>query len=479
VPAPAFVHQESPYIDLKTEPLLPHFCSTQGPVLAVADPAGSGQPERIFVGSAKGSAATVLQVMPDGALKTQTQPALARDAASEDGGAVWLDVNQDGYQDLYVASGSYEDRPGDLALVDRLYLGNAQGQLAPSGQDLAFTGAAASSAPAAADMDKDGYPELFVGSRALPGQYGMPAKSWLLRNEKGTLRAAELPAQPGGLVTAALWADLNGDSWPDLVVAGEWMPVVVYYNKAGKLEAPTPLPGGSGWWYSLQATDLDGDGKLDLVAGNRGWNAQAQASAEQPVRMYVKDFDENGQTEPIITYYIGNTSYPMASRDDLLDQLTVLKKKYTRYAPYGSATYETIFSEQERSGALEYRAENFSSTVFYNLGEGKFSATPLPAEAQVSPVWGIAPRDLNSDGLIDLVLTGNFFDNRAEAGPFDANRGTVLLQEKDRGWRALRPAESGLGLRGDTRGCAWIGNTLLVLNNSGPLQCFQYAKPQL
>ncbi|MBI1192309.1 MAG: RNA-binding protein [Bacteroidetes bacterium] len=478
-PAPAFTHRESDYIDLKTEPLLPHFCSTQGPVLAVSAPEGGGQADRIFVGSAKGFPAAVFQVASNGSLQAQAQPALARDAASEDGGAVWLDVNQDGFQDLYVASGSYEDVPGDAALVDRLYLGNAQGQLTPSGQDLSFTGAAAGSAPAAGDMNKDGFPELFVGSRALPGQYGIPAKSWLLVNEKGVLRAAELPAQPGGLVTAALWADLNGDSWPDLVVAGEWMPVVVYYNQQGKLQAPTALPGGSGWWYSLQAVDLDGDGKLDLVAGNRGWNAQAQASADQPVRMYVHDFDQNGQTEPIITYYIDNISYPMASRDDLLDQLNVLKKKYIRYAPYGSATYEAIFTETERKDAREYRAENFSSTVFYNTGNNAFSAVALPAEAQVAPMWGIAPRDLNGDGLADLVLTGNFFDNRAEAGPYDANRGTVLMQEKDRGWRALSPAQSGLNLRGDTRACVFIGNTLVVLNNRGPLQCFQYAKPQL
>ncbi len=476
--APVWQHRENDFIDFKTEPLIPHFCSTQGPIHAAWPDASDQQPSLIYIGGSMGFKGALFSIDESGQMKPMQQELLQADAGSEDGGAVWLDVNQDGHIDLYISSGTYECPAGDQRMVDRLYLADGKGGFLRAQQDLSFTGLNVGSSPASADFDQDGYPDLFVGGRVVPGAYGQRPQSWLLRNDQGTLKPVELPAQPSGLVTAAIWADLNNDDWPDLIVAGEWMPIHIYYNDRGVLQMPHLLPNSSGWWYSLKALDLDGDGQLDLIAGNRGWNAQMQASPEKPVRMYVADFDGNGQTEPIITYFIDSIAYPMASRDDLLDQVNTLKKRYTRYSSYGHATYESIFSPEERQSALEYKTETFSSGVFRNRGKGRFEFQEFPAEAQVAPIWGIAPKDLNADGLPDLVLTGNLFDNRVQEGSFNASRGVVLFQNKDESWTALRPAESGLFLRGDTRACLWIGSRLLILNNQGPLQIFQYVRPK-
>ncbi len=474
-------HQENEGIDFKLEPLLPHFCSSQGPVMAGTDSDGDGAPDLLFIGGSKGFKGHLLKVQSsedrDPTLTELSAGFLTEAQATEDGGAAWLDVNRDGHPDLYVCSGSYECTEGPALLTDRLYLSDGRGGYALSPQDLSFTSSSAGASPAVADYDQDGYPDLFVGGRVLPGKYGLPAASYLLHNQAGTLRPVALPGEPSGLVTSAQWADLDGNGWTDLVVAGEWMPITIYYNQNGTLQAPVVLPGTSGWWYSLNLTDLDGDGDVDITAGNRGLNAQMQASVDKPTRMYVKDFDGNGVTEPIITYFIGDKAYPAATRDDMLDQLNMLKKRYTRYAPYGEATYETLLTPEERAGALEYSVQTFSTTVFRNDGKGGFSAEVLPAAAQISPIWGIAPRDLNGDGLVDLVLTGNFYDNRAEAGPYDGNRGAVLIQSSAGTWTAMSPAESGLFLTGDTRSCLWIGHTLFIVNNRGPLQLYRYAKP--
>jgi hypothetical protein len=222
--------------------------------------------------------------------------------------------------------------------------------------------------------------------------------------------------------------------------------------------------------------DLDGDGDTDIVAGNRGLNAQVRAQPGRPATLHVKDFDGNGTLDPVLTYFIGDQAYPAASRDDLLDQLNFLKKRFTRYATYAHATYETLLTDEERAGAMTYQAETFATTVFRNQGQGKFTAEPLPPQAQSAPVWGIAARDLNGDNLVDIVLTGNFLDTRAEDGPFDAGKGVVLIQQAPSKWTALSPLEAGLLLKGDTRGCVWLNDVLVVVTNNGPLQLFRYEK---
>ncbi len=475
---PELPSYENDAVDFRTEPLLPHFCSTQGPFLA-AWPPDAEQPELLYLSGARGVPGQIFRVQPGGALSPLPQEALKRDLGCEDGGAVWLDANRDGHPDLYVASGGYEVAAADPALRDRLYLGDGRGNWRASDQELAFTGVCAGSAPAAADFDRDGWTDLFVGGRVVPGQYGQAPTSHLLRNVQGVFQPVALPAQPGGLVTAAQWADLDGDGWPELLVAGEWMPVIYYPNRAGELQAPVALPAGSGWWYSLLVRDLDGDGSPEICAGNRGWNGQMQASTAQPVRMFVKDYDGNGQTEPIITYSIGDRAWPLATRDELLDQLPMLKKRFTRYAPYGEADYEGLFTQQEREGALAYQAETFASGLFRRHPDGTYRWEPFPASAQQAPVWGISAVPAAGSGPQGLLLTGNFFDNRAQDGAMNAGRGLVLRPDAAGNWQVLSPAASGLLTRGDARAVVWVAPGVFLLgNNSGLLQRFRYLPGQ-
>lgn len=472
VSAPVFTHRNNAFIDLKREPLLHQGCSAQGPVMAAGDVNGDGLTD-LYVGGSVGEPAQLFLQQRNGRLVATDQPAFRQDKSAEDGDAIFADIDNDGDLDLIVASAGYELQPGDEALAPRLYTNKGDGNFVkgdfPAG-DYRFT----QSGIAVADFNQDGQAEIFLGGRWVPGRYGDKVESMLYQQTNNQWTPVPLPAQPAGMVTAARWADVDGNGWADLVVVGEWMPVTVYLNSNGTLQAPQLLDNSSGWWYSLKVTDVDGDGDEDIIAGNRGMNAQVQAVPGRPATLYVKDFDGNGVLDPLLTYFIGDRAYPAASRDDLLDQLNFLKKRYTRYAAYGSATYESMLTEEERAGALAYRAETFASTVFRNQGDGRFVVEQLPPRAQVAPVWGIATRDLNGDGLQDLVLTGNFFDTRAEDGPFDGSRGVVLLQMPGGGWKALSTLAAGLQLTGDSRGCVWMNDVLVVATNNGPLQLYRY-----
>jgi hypothetical protein len=293
---------------------------------------------------------------------------------------------------------------------------------------------ASGSCVVAADVDGDGDLDLFVGARSVPGRYGIVPTSMLLVNDgrghfsDATARLAPELAQVG-LVTDAIWRDADGDGRVDLVVVGDWMPITVFHNAGGgrlrRVDAPA-LAHTHGWWNRIVAGDFDGDGRVDFVVGNLGLNTRLQASAAEPVRMYVKDFDGNGFVEQIVTHYEQGRSYPLALRDELLKTLPYLKARYLKYASYANQTVDDVFSAKDREGAIVHEAETFASVFVHNDGGGRFSITPLPDAAQVAPIFGLAARDVDGDGRLDVLLGGNFDGVKPELGRMAASDGLVL-----------------------------------------------------
>lgn len=454
--------KENDYIDFKLEPLLPHRCSQFGPCLGAGDLNGDGR-EDLFVGGAKDHPAAIYFQNVDSTFQLSRQPALEADKWCEDGAVALFDFDHDGDLDLMVTSGG-NDYPNQKEKYPiRLYLNDGKGILTASPYSRKFFTSANSIA--VSDMDKDGKPEIFVGGRVLPGHYGRIPRSYLLSVKGDSL--VEIPIDPAlsqaGMVTSATWADFNGDSWPDLAIAGEWMPVSIFYNENGKLGSkPSQMANSNGWWNKLVAADVDKDGKVDLVAGNMGLNSRYRGTKDRPVTMVVSDFDENGSTDCMISLFIIDKTYPIGLRDNVLDQMPYLRKKFLRYHTYANATVEDIFSPAQLQKASHFSATNLVSSVFKNGGNGTFSEFYLPAEAQWFPINAIEVRDFNQDGKEDLVIAGNDYASEVETGRNDAGIGLYLLGKGDGNFTPMPVTTSGLFLPGDVKSMVpiRIGNQL-------------------
>ncbi|MDW8394559.1 MAG: VCBS repeat-containing protein [Chitinophagales bacterium] len=473
-----FIHKENEYVDFKREPLLPHQFSRMGPALAIADINGD-KLDDVFLGGAAGQCGQLWVQHRKGGFIAMPVADLLADSASEDVAALFFDADGDGDADLYVCSGGYEFEAEDSLLQDRLYLNNGRGtfsRIRSALPDMPTSTACA----AAADYDQDGDIDLFVGGRIIPGQYGLSSRSYLLENQNGRFKDVTQETVPAlaasGMVTDALWADVNGDTWPDLLLCGEWMPVRLFLNRGGQLREHTDSAGlqsTHGWWNALLAADLNGDGHTDLVAGNRGENHLMNASTQRPATLYVADFDGNGSTDPIICYYFGDTAYPMPSRDELLDQINILRKKYVYYREYADQRLEDIFSPEQIASAVQLPAYTFASAAFFNDGTGRFAAVPLPVEAQLSRVYALLICDITGDKRSELLVAGNHHAIRAELGRDDASPGAIL-QFDGTAFRALPPLVTGWMAFGDVRRAAIIRTRkrpllLLTRNNDAPL----------
>ena len=476
-PGISFRHGENDFVDFKREALLPHLLSRFGPALAAGDVNGDGLDD-VYIGGAFGQAG-VLFIQGKNGTFSQQKPGLPQSEAGEEVAALFFDANGDGRPDLYVVHGGSEWPQNDPRMQDCLYLnqGNGRWQWA---QNALPPLPASGGCVAAGDFDGDGDLDLFVGGRVLPGQYPLAPRSYLLRNDGGTFTdvTRELAPQLAapGMVSDAVWADFTGNGAPDLLLVGEWMPPLLFANQNGQL-VPADVPGfrnSGGWWNRILAHDFDGDGDLDLVLGNRGLNGQIRASAQEPASIYGKDFDGNGSIDPITCYYIQGRSYPMHSRDELLGQINVLKKKFVSYASYADATITDIFSPEQLQGALVLQAHTFASSYAENLGDGNFRLSPLPLAAQLSPVFGIVAGDYNGDGHDDLLLSGNFYPARVEMGRYDASTGLMLAGDGKGGFRPVPLRESGFFVPGDVRNMQALrmagGTAILVVKNDEQAQ---------
>lgn len=464
--------------DFKRQPLLVNPLSFTGPCLVKGDVNGDGL-EDIYAGAGSGQAAALYFQQKNGSFLLKPQSAFEAGKMSEDADAVIFDANGDGHNDIYVATGGYHNyQPDDLLLQDKLYINDGKGNFKSA--DLPQM-KVSKSCVKAADIDGDGDLDLFVGGRNIPGQYPEIPPSYLLINDgRGNFTDKIVSVSPAlqnaGMITDAAWVDLNGDKKPDLIIAGEWMPVSVFINTNGKLENKTKDYFDreySGWWNKIFAGDLNGDGKPDLVIGNTGLNTQCKVSDTEPAEMFYKDFDNNGSIDPMLCFYIQHKSYPYVTRDELLDQMSIMRTRFTDYKSFADAGMKEIFSAEELKNIKSLKAD-FLETAFFESGsDGKFHLKKLPVQAQFSPVFTITPLDYNKDGKQDILLCGNINRARLRFGKYDANYGILLRNDGNGNFSYINQNESGFQLRGDVRSVINVNNTLMFGINQQPVRAYK------
>jgi hypothetical protein len=470
-----YKHHEDDYIDYKSTATLPQKYSQAGPGLTIGDINQDGLDDVLVCGAARRGTTIFIQ-QKNGTFKKDSLGAKPQ----EDMSMLLFDADGDNDLDLYCVGGSSEFGALPDAYQDRFYRNNGKKLI----QDTTALPKenASGSAVIASDFDHDGDLDLFVGGRIVPGHYPEAPQSFLLQNDgKGNFSDVTKSVAPllerVGMITGALWTDFDNDGWTDLAIVGEWMPVSFYKNNQGKIfskafeEAP-------GWWTSISGGDMDGDGDIDYVCGNVGLNSLFQASPQEPVSIYAKDFDGNGSFDPLMTRYVQGREYLTHPRETLTDQIVSLKRKLVRYAIYGEASIEDILTPEQRQGALVYHATTLSTSYVENLGGGKFKLTALPVEAQFAPLNGVQITDLNGDHHPDILGIGNSYAADPLSGYYDAGTGVCLLGNGKGGFEALPVRTSNFAVDNDAKSLGLLrraDNALLYIAtaNRDSLQVFQ------
>jgi enediyne biosynthesis protein E4 len=471
-----FVQKENNFVDFDRDFLVYHMVSTEGPRLSVADVNGD-KLDDFYIGGPKDQAGSLYIQKKDGSFEKSSTDVFEKDKISEDMGSTFFDADGDGDNDLYVCSGGNEFSRSSSALLNRLYINDGKGNFSKVNEGFSEIGFQSSSTVKAIDFDRDGDIDLFVGIRLSPFSYGTSQNGYILSNDgHGKFTDVTPKICPAlikvGMIADAAWVDIDSDDDPDLVVVGEYMPVKVFRNEVGKFTDVSELAGlsqSNGWWNRIEAHDLDKDGDVDFVVGNHGRNSKFKATTDKPVSMYVSDFDLNGTIEQITCSYQGDESYPIVLRNDLVNQIPALKKKYLRYEDYKNEKITDIFSSEQLSKALKLEAYELSTSILINDGNGRFALQALPIEAQFSPVYGIEIGDFNNDSHPDILLGGNQYRIKPQVGRYDASYGTFLIGDGKNNFKALDAKVSGFTLEGEVRDIVTIqslNKSILVISRN-------------
>ena len=462
-----YKHEEDDFIDFKYFPLLPGKYSHEGPCIKSAD-LNNDHFDDLIIAGAKGFGSIVFFQDKEGKFKSYELPG-SKDYETLD--IEIFDFEMDGDKDIYLANGGSHLKSRDSLNRDLIYLNTGNGIFI---QHKDFKpNASASSKSVAEDFDKDGDVDLFLGGHFNPDFFPHGSGNHLLINNNGKLLPEPFPLpDSAGIVKDAVWTDINADSWPDLVIVGEWMSPKIFLNKNGKfIHSASSLDTLVGWWNTISSLDINNDGYPDFVAGNLGLNSQLKASKEYPVSLYSADFDGNRTIDPVMSYYALGKEYALPPRDAMIDQMNRFEILFPRYKPYARAEMKNIFSKVQMAKANIYRATNFAHMVFINNGKGDFIVKELPIKSQISPVKDIHSDDLNNDGYTDLIIVGNFYHTENIIGRYDAGRGMILLNDGNSGFMA--DPNNGININKDMRSIAsfsWKGKkTYVVASNEDSL----------
>ncbi len=484
-------HIENNFDDYLYQILLPNKMSQFGPAIAVGD-INNDSLDDFFIGGASSYYGAVYTQKQDGTfIKQETDLSWKGDDIKEDINAIFFDANNDGYQDLYVVSGGNEFYKNTKPYQDRLYINDKKGNLIKDNTALPKMYISGSKV-IPADFDNDGDLDLFVGGRHTPRNYPLPTSSFILRNDSSNSKviftdvtkeiAPEL--QNIGMVTDAVWTDFNGDNSLDLVVVGEWMPLTFFANENGHFIDKTNTFGlekSTGWWNTIKAEDFDNDGDIDFVAGNLGLNYKYKASEKESFDIYADDFDNNKSTDIVLGYYYDGEQYPLRGRQCSSDQIPAIKIKFKDYNSFAEADLADVYSTQSLENALHYQAYNFASSYIENLGGGNFKIKPLPNEAQFSSINSILSKDINQDGHLDLIVSGNLYTSEVETPRNDASYGLYLEGDGHGTFNPIPATKSGLYVKGDVKHASWIKlknktDAILFAKNNDSLQIEQVSK---
>ncbi len=474
-------HEEDEFVDFYKEGLVIKGVSKEGPDMAIADLNNDGFDD-LYVTGASGQQGR-LYVYSDGTYKELPQDIFKKHDFFEDSEAVFFDVDADNDLDLFVGSGGNHRYIGSVEMQDRLYINDGLGnyQLQPG----AFPNNGYNTAVAVPlDYDHDGHLDLFVGSRSVPGDYGRIPKSYIYRNKgTGTFEDVTSKVFPQlvdyGLITDATLADVDNDNIFELVIVGEWMePLVVDLTDSQKMRLKnTSLSRFKGWWNCVETGDLDNDGDIDLILGNRGDNFYFTGDEDHIVKLWWHDFDNNGTFEKIITHHLDGKDVTVHLKKELTDQIVSLKKQSLKHSEFAEKSIQDLFDRSVLAEAKVLEANYFSSCIALNDGEGNFSINVLPYQAQLSSIRDVLVHDLNRDNLLDIIVVGNDYDFLPQYGRLDASRGDVLINKGLAKFEILSPSQSGFTIRGQGRSIKSITvgqkNILAVLINNEKPQFFE------
>ncbi len=476
-----YKHVENSYSDFEAERLVPHSLSSQGPKMSIGDVNGD-KLEDVFIGNSKGKPSSLFLQSKSGAFNQHAQTEIEKDSLFEDTASVLFDADGDGDLDLVVVSSG---QAGTASYMQpRLYLNDGAGNFSRSAK--AFEGLSISSTCIVkCDFDRDGDIDLFIGSRSVVGDYGISPKSYLLVNDgtgKFTDESERLPQSDLGMVTSAVWTDLDNNDRPNLVIVGEWMPITfLVQESSGNFSDQTKNFGFDnthGWWNVINEADIDGDGDLDFLVGNGGLNSRFRVTINEPVELWVGDIDGNGSSDPIITYYNNHNRYPFISRDQLIKQVPALKKKFLKYEVFKNVKLEDIIPEKDLPRFIHKKAETFASVWIENKGNAVYVIHELPVEAQQFPIFAFAVYDFNGDQIPDILAVGNWFEVQPELGRQDAGMGLVFLGNMNRNFTALTFQQTDFFVKGQGRDIKIVANKkgekfFLVSINNDQLLCFK------